>query len=229
MISTVPHSPKDLEKIAATYSIPTLPELIKTFLYHQSNPNVPADDIVDISQLPPFHRNIHVFNSATCIYRTPRNTDGTCGTVHQVIHCTKSWKKGPPRYDCVFVNNGTNLPGFEGLWVGQVLLIFSIKSPRGSRVPNIPCALVQWFTQVDDDPCDLTGMWMVKPEINPATKQRAMSVIHLESILQPAHLIPIYGEEHVHHDIQAADSLNAFKGFYVNKFSDYHAYQALTI
>ncbi|KAF8332479.1 hypothetical protein F5887DRAFT_1063884 [Amanita rubescens] len=154
-----------------------------------------------------------------------RNSNGTGGlAIHQRIYCTPSWRKGPPRYDCVFVNNNSDLPGFKGLWVGQVLLLFSIKAPRGSRVPDTPCALVQWFTVVDEHPCDITGMWMVKPEVDSRTKQRSMDVIHLGSIVRPAHLIPIYGEEHVPHDLHTADALNSFRGFYVNKFSDYHAY-----
>ncbi|KAF8331526.1 hypothetical protein F5887DRAFT_1063994 [Amanita rubescens] len=128
----------------------------------------------------------------------------------EVIHCTKSWKKGPHRYDCVFVNSNPDASGFRGLYVGQVLLLFSIKSPHGPRVPDIPCALVQWFKAVGEQPCDLTGMWMVKPEVDQRTKQ--------------PHLIPIYGKQHVPHHLHAADSLNAFKGYYVNKFSDYHAY-----
>lgn len=185
---------------------------------------MPANCPVDISLCPPCHQGVHIFHSATCIYSASRNSNGTGRTIHQAIYCTPSWKKGPPRYDCVFVNNNSNLPGFKSLWVGQLLLLFSIKSPRGSRVPDTPCALVQWFTAVGEQPCDLSGMWMVKPEVDPRTKQRAMDVIHLGSIVRPAHLVPIYGEEHVPHDLHAGDVLNSFKGFYVNKFSDYHAF-----
>ncbi|KAF8328032.1 hypothetical protein F5887DRAFT_1083299 [Amanita rubescens] len=222
----VPHVPRDLEGIAADHSIPNFPDLVKRFLYLESNPDiVPADSNVDISHCPPFHQQVHIYHSATCIYSALRNSNGTGGlAIHQRIYCTPSWRKGPPRYDCVFVNNNSDLPGFKGLWVGQVLLLFSIKAPRGSRVPDTPCALVQWFTVVDEHPCDITGMWMVKPEVDSRTKQRSMDVIHLGSIVRPAHLIPIYGEEHVPHDLHTADALNSFRGFYVNKFSDYHAY-----
>ena len=48
-----------------------------------------------------------------------------------------------------------------------------------------------------------------------------VGVIHLDSILRPAHLIGIYGNEHVPHDLHYSDSLSAFHSFYVNKYSDY--------
>ncbi len=137
--------------------------------------------------------------------------------LHQNIHLFHS-------ATCVFVNHDPSSPGFRGLYVGQVQLIFCIKSPHGSREPDTPCALIQWFTAVGDKPCDITGMWMVKPEVQPRTKQCVMSVIHLDSIIWPAHLIPIFYKEHVAHDHHVADSLTSFNGYYVNKFSDYHAY-----
>ncbi|KAF8321908.1 hypothetical protein F5887DRAFT_904465, partial [Amanita rubescens] len=219
----VPHSPKTLGEIADKYSIPQFPHLVKEFLYHQSNP-MEVDHAVDISLLPPFHQNIHLFHSASCIYSTLSNSSGGHRSTCQVIHCAPSWKKSQPRYDCVFVNHDPSSPGFRGLYVGQVQLIFHIKSPRGSRESDTPCALIQWFTAVGDKPCEITGMWMVKPEVKPRTKQRIMSVIHLDSIIRPAHLIPIFYKEHVAHDHHVADSLTSFNGYYVNKYSDYHAY-----
>lgn len=208
--------------IAKELSIPRFPELLKEFLHHQENEDVSSLSTTTASSS---YQKLHVFSSGTCVYNAQHDTSGrVVKSTQQVIHCTKSWKKGIPRYDCVFVNVNPEAPGFRGLYVGQVLFLFSIKSPRGSRDPDTPCALVQWFETVGDKPCDLTGMWMVKPEVNRRSKQRAMSVIHADSIMRPAHLIPIYGKQHVPHNLHAADSLDAFKGYYVNKFSDYHAY-----
>jgi hypothetical protein len=224
----VPHSPRYLKTITDYISIPNFPDLLAKFLHEQAHPqDTPANQAVHISQYRSYHGKIHIFHSATCIYSAQSDsTSSISGAVHQVIHCVPSWNHGPPRYDCVFVNNDPDLPGFEGLYVGQVLLLFSIKSQVHSRRDkDIPCALVQWFEVVGDKPCNLTGMWMVKPELDPRTKQRVMSVIHVGSIVRPAHLIPLYGKEHVHHDLCAADSINSYKGFYVNKFSDYHAYR----
>ena len=50
---------------------------------------------------------------------------GINGIHWQRIHATSAWRNGPPRYDCVFVENDPTLPGFQGLYVAQVLLFFS--------------------------------------------------------------------------------------------------------
>ncbi|KIJ13003.1 hypothetical protein PAXINDRAFT_81995 [Paxillus involutus ATCC 200175] len=52
-----------------------------------------------------------------------------------------------------------------------------------------------------------------------------VSVIHLDSIMQPAHLIGIYGKDPIPRNFKHTDSLAAFAAFYVNKFSDHHAFQ----
>ena len=65
---------------------------------------------------------------------------------------------------------------------------------------------------------------MVEPEFD-ENGERVVSVIHLESIMQPAHLIGIYGNDHIPHDFKCTDSLSAFAAFYVNKYSYYHAFQ----
>jgi hypothetical protein len=189
--------------------------LLKIFLYHQLNPEAPADHDVDLC--PPYHGRIHVFHSATSMFYAPGDFNGP---THLQIRCNPSWRKGPPRHDCVFVENDPSLPGFKGLYVGQVLFLFSLKS---HGLQDIPCALIQWFTAVGDQPCNLTGMWMVQSEYD-LDGQRVISVIHLDSILRPAHLIPIYGEDKIPQGLQASQSLTAFNGYYVNKFSDYHAY-----
>ncbi|KAF8337791.1 hypothetical protein F5887DRAFT_1063026 [Amanita rubescens] len=211
---------ESITKIAKDLSIPMFPHLLKEFINNQEDEDTPTSDT------RPFYGKVHVYSSGTCVYNAQHDSSGRIvRSTQQVIHCTRSWKKGPARHDCVFVNIDPEAPGFRGLYVGQVLLLFSLKSPRGSRDPNTPCALVQWFETVGNQPCGLTGMWMVKPEVDQRNKQRAMSVIHADSIIRPAHLIPIYGEHHVPHHLHAAHSLDAFKGYYVNKFSDYHAYR----
>ncbi|KIJ19089.1 hypothetical protein PAXINDRAFT_70240 [Paxillus involutus ATCC 200175] len=65
---------------------------------------------------------------------------------------------------------------------------------------------------------------MVEPEFD-ENGNCLVTVIHLDSILCPAHLIGIYGAEFIPHDLKYTDSLSAFSAFYVNKFSDYHAHQ----
>ncbi|KAI6159321.1 hypothetical protein EDD17DRAFT_1778999 [Pisolithus thermaeus] len=118
---------------------------------------------------------------------------------HQCIHASPSWRNGAPCYDCVFVEKDPTLPGFQGLYV------------------------TQWFIPVGNEPCINTGMWKVEHEYD-EYGDHLVSVIHLDSILQPAHLIGIYGDEYIPPDLHYSDSLAAFGSFYVNKYSDYHAF-----
>ena len=50
---------------------------------------------------------------------------------------------------------------------------------------------------------------------------QATSIIHVDSIIQGAHLIGIYGEVFLPHDFSHFDALIAFQAYYVNKFLDY--------
>ena len=55
-----------------------------------------------------------------------------------------------------------------------------------------PCALVSWFSTCGDEPCRDTGLWRVTPDYD-GTGRRAMSIIHIDSILRGAHLMGIAG------------------------------------
>jgi len=50
-----------------------------------------------------------------------------------------------------------------------------------------------------------------------------MGVIHVESIVRGAHLIPVYGDDMVPRHISFINSLDSYKAYYVNKFADHHA------
>ncbi|KAI6116490.1 hypothetical protein F5141DRAFT_987626, partial [Pisolithus sp. B1] len=56
---------------------------------------------------------------------------------------------------------------------------------------SYPCVLIHWFDHIADEPDELTGMWMVKPSfVKDGTKN--LSVIHVDSIVHNAHLLPIF-------------------------------------
>ncbi|KAI6094812.1 hypothetical protein F5141DRAFT_1191608 [Pisolithus sp. B1] len=72
--------------------------------------------------------------------------------------------------------------------------------------------VAQWFTPVGNEPCINTGMWKGEHEYDEYGD-------HLVT-----HLIGIYGDEYIPPDLHYSDSLAAFGSFYVNKYSDYHAF-----
>ena len=84
-------------------------------------------------------------------------------------------------------------------------------------------ALVDWFLQVTEQPDNLTGMWIVAPEED-RWGQRIHAVVSLDTILRPAHLIPVYGDAMVPIDFRFTDCLDAFRAYYVNKYIDHHSH-----
>jgi len=108
----------------------------------------------------------------------------------------------------------------HGLDVVRVLCLFSLTA----QGVVYPCALVQWFSHLDEGCDEDTGMWMVQPE-TASDGTPVISIIHLDCILHAAHLIPIYGSATVPPTVSFHNSLDAFSAFYVNKYADYHAFE----
>ena len=136
------------------------------------------------------------------------------------IRAVDSWRKGPGRHDCIFVEQNPDLPGFRGLFAARVQLFFSIKYNK----TTYPCALVSWFSAFRDSPCPDTGMWIVTPDFD-RTGDRVMSVIHLDTILRGAHLLGVTDATQIPRHITLHNSLDAFKAFYINKYIDHHAHE----
>ena len=120
----------------------------------------------------------------------------------------------------MFVEKDPILAGFRGLHVVQVCLFFSFKHNR----ITYPCALVRWFTPVGDEPCADTGMWMVKPDFD-RHGQHATGIVHLETAIRGAHLLPVYGPALIPNDLHFSETLCAFRIYYVNKYADHHMHQ----
>jgi hypothetical protein len=138
------------------------------------------------------------------------------------IRATPSWQKGPPRYDCMFLSRDSSIIGFRGLHVVRARLFFSF----AYRNVTYPCALVEWFVPVSDEPDPTNKMWVIQPELD-GNGARSMSIIHIDSVVRAAHLIPCYGEEFLPSRFQFTDSLDAFYSYYVNKYIDHSAYAML--
>ena len=56
-----------------------------------------------------------------------------------------------------------------------------------------PCVFVCWFSIIDEERDEDTGMWMVQPAVT-EDGLPDVSVIHLDCVFHAAHLLPIYGE-----------------------------------
>ena len=143
--------------------------------------------------------------------------------MHQeVIRSTPCWRKQDRRRDCVFVECDAEAPGMRGLDVVRILAFLSFVVDG----VEYPSAVVQWFTCIGNEPDDLTGMWMVQPEVLQDGTDM-VSIIHTDCILRSAHLIPIFGRDLIPTDLHFSDSLDKFAAFYVNRFIDHHAFEIL--
>jgi hypothetical protein len=50
-------------------------------------------------------------------------------------------------------------------------------------------------------------------------------IIHLDTIVQASHLLPVFGEECVSKTLSFTDTLDTFTRFYVNKYADHHTFE----
>ena len=82
-----------------------------------------------------------------------------------------------------------------------------------------PCTLVEWFTKIGRDA--VTGLWMVRPDTTRGNRDR--TVLHIDSFLRGAHLIPVYGGQKLPTNFHYSYSLDTFEAYYINKYIDHHA------
>ena len=162
---------------------------------------------------------IYVYSSALATFYAPSDLCGTGGMRRERIHAVTSWRGYKPQYDCILVNTDEHTPGMLGLNVARAKLFFSVTVNR----KKYPCALVHWYSLVGDSFNENTGMWVVEPDIVDGKPRTA--VIHLDTILCLAHLLPIYLDKPAPRDVEYTDSLDAFSKFYVSKFADHHAFE----
>ncbi|KAH9965583.1 hypothetical protein BJV74DRAFT_869979 [Russula compacta] len=189
--------PLRLEALAIHINRPINSDLIRRFLFDQLHPDAPlSGDEVNINICPTFNSNIHVFHSALATFYAPSDHSGIGGMHRQRIRAT-------PSYDCMFLEKDPTLPGFTGL--------YAVHHNR----KRYPCALVQWFD---------TGMWMVEPDFD-HRGQRVTAIVHLDTAVRGAHLLPIYGSAFIPHELHFSETLRAFHAYYINKYADHHMHQ----
>ncbi|KAF8813200.1 hypothetical protein BYT27DRAFT_7220575 [Phlegmacium glaucopus] len=216
--------PSALSSLAIYIEEPRFPSLVCEFLHQQLNISgdeastsefdldMPDDDILEM--ISP----ISVFHSAVATFYAPSDISGIRGMRHKHIRSTPSWHATGPQRDCVFVVENEDNPGFRGMSVVQVKLLFSFHYKGEEYL----CALVEWFKKIGRSPEEQTGMWAVKPEVDESGK-RLTSVVHIDTILRGAHLLPVYGKQFLPLRFRHTWSLDCFKSFFINKYADHHA------
>ncbi len=200
--------------------------MVRKFLYDQLYPNsmIPSEDMLPDSY-PEIEdsEKIRVFNSAVAIFRAPSDLSNINEMRREHIRATPSWRKGAARYDCVLINSHPNVEGACDFEVARVFLFFSFT--HCDKVYS--CALVRWFLFVGSEPDEDTGLWIIEPEFQD-TGDPHLAVIHTDCIYRAVQFIPAYRTaEHISNTLTMYSSLDTFRLFYVNKFSDHQAFETL--
>ena len=206
-----------------------LADLVRQFLYIQLNPDdLGSEPVLDDCPELWGVSSISVFHLARATFCAPSDLSGIGGMHTELIRSNPLWKKGSvsaPRRDCIYVANtlgdSEDTCGMQGLLVARVLLFFSFQADT----ILYPCALVHWYKTFGDGPDPDTGMWIVEPEYD-ENNFRSISVIHIDTILRAAHLLPIFdGDTLIDRSWHFTRTLDIFRAFYVNKYIDHHAFE----
>lgn len=212
--------PRDFQGISTLYRLESLLSEPSRFVYEQLHPNVDDISTVPSSELPSLQDcRVRIFRSAVATFFAPSDPCGTGGMHHERIRATPLWRGEYPRYDCVYVATGPEC-GMRGMHVARIRLLFSFVYQQ----KTYRCAFVEWFILSDDEKDPETGMWIVEPEVD-NLGHSIRSVIHIDTIICSAHLIPVYGNITLPSIFHFSDSLDAFPAYYVNKYADHHAFE----
>ncbi|KAG1827500.1 uncharacterized protein BJ212DRAFT_1572872 [Suillus subaureus] len=219
-MARTPHKFSFMFSHSIEMDIPDLPRLLRLFLYDQlvADGSLTSDD-VPLSACPRFEGPIKVFNSAAATFFAPSDPSGIGGMHRAHIRAALSWRRGPPHLDTVFINTASE-DSINGMEVERVLCFFSFC--HSGEI--FPCTLIHWFKLLGDKPDLNVGMWTVRPSFH-EDGSRELSIIHLDTIIRTSHLLPIFGDDFIEDDVTFHNSLDLFKGYYVNKFVDHNSFE----
>ena len=203
-----------------------LDDLVRRFLFYDQNPTFVGVPPLSLCPTTDNAVKISVYHSATAVFCAPSDPSGIGGLHRETIRCTLRWQTGDivaHRCDCVVMNTGSDEPGMKGSNIARVHLFFSFEVEDQS----FSCALIHEFCRSFDEPDPDNGMWIVEPDLD-RDGYRVMSVVHVDSIIRAAHLLPVFrGDITVPREINFSHTLDIFTAFYVNKYIDYHAFETL--
>ncbi|KAF8876420.1 hypothetical protein BD779DRAFT_1613320 [Infundibulicybe gibba] len=212
--------PRTLDALANHINQPHLPELTRRFLFGQLNPDLISNDI-ELDDCPVITSKISVFHSAVASFFAPSDECGIHGMHRERIRSCPMWRTKNPRRDCAFVVEDDSKPGMRGMNVVRVQLFFSFIHEG----KTYPCALVQWYSTIGRSRDSITGMWKVRPDTH--RNEPLLAVIHLDTFLRGAHLLPIFGDEFLPVNFNFVHSLDAFAAYYINHFADHHMHEVI--
>ena len=205
-----------------------LEELVRVFLFYQQNPAFTGTPPISACPTVELIEDISVYHSAKAVFCAPSNPSGTGGLYRETIRSTPKWKTSniiAPRRDCILLETGLDVAGVRGLDIARVHLFFSFV--LGEEV--FECALVHEFCKSFTDPDPDNNLWIFEPDYSNDGYGRVMSIVHVDSIVRAAHLLPVFKDETpIPREIDYTNTLDVFKAFYLNRYIVYHAFETLS-
>ena len=176
--------------------------------YLEGESNIRSIDVRNV-------KHIDAHNSATAVIHSPSDPSGIGGMRQEFIRAVPAWRGPKGRYDCIFIDTA-----YDPVAVTRARLFFNF-SYKGT---NHSCALIHWFTKLEDEPSELNGMWIVEHMRNPDGTPVA-SIVGIDTIVRSAHLLPLFDDDgFVSKDLECDDTLDHFDMFYVNRYVDHHSF-----
>ncbi|KAG1903207.1 uncharacterized protein F5891DRAFT_1106185 [Suillus fuscotomentosus] len=225
-----------LDRIVREYGATFFTEALARYVVGRNQPGLSAAQlereaahiIIPFDTVATFHRI--KFNSINA-----RGIQDSSVTVDSV-HCQPSQedKRGhmiPARFDTVLVNEGDGgTTGVDGYRVAQVRVVFTLTNQAsnvlfraGPAQPPTHLAYVEWFTPFQQ-PESHHGLYKVARLIRHG--ERLASIIEISDICRSIHLIPNFGVA-APREWTSSTVLECCSTFFVNPFSDRHAYLTL--
>ncbi|KAK1230796.1 hypothetical protein PQX77_006110 [Marasmius sp. AFHP31] len=144
----------------------------------------------------------------------------------------------PGRFDTVLVYMGEEdvgpAFGVKGYRVGRVRVIFTLRQQQLDQLfqadeqEYVPkhLAYVEWFTRFSSQPERIHGLYKVARSVDPASGYQDASVLPVALFRRSIHLYPRFGPV-VPPEWTSSTVLDLAPHFYVNAFSDRHAYYTI--
>ncbi|KIJ09125.1 hypothetical protein PAXINDRAFT_87903, partial [Paxillus involutus ATCC 200175] len=226
------------DKLIQDYRATFLVEALSRYVVLTKNPGLTAaqleraarDVILPFHTLPVFHKiKFHAIDALG---------HEDVSTTVDAVHCHPTWRDGrgrevPGRFDTVLVNCGEGgVTGVAGYRVAQVRVVFSLLEKISTSLflhnaitTHLPThlAYVEWFSPFTG-PERHHGLYKVTRSMQ--NGERIASIVPVLDIQRSIHLIPRFGRV-APLDWTSSNVLEQCDTFFVNPFTDRHAYMTI--